>query len=75
MNILGCFGLLKNAVGRERCVERFSLVIPRSDGSLRSAAMVVVGGKGVRDEDGLKTRLEGDYEVFLAVGIYAVAGR
>ena len=64
---------LVNLLG-QKYGEQFSSVILRADGSLRRLSRIIIDGINIRDGDGLKTKLEGDHEISLTVGINAIAG-
>lgn len=54
--------------------EQFSSVMFRTNGRLRPTAQVLVGDQDIRDGEGAGTKLEGDEEISLTIGIYPAAG-
>jgi molybdopterin converting factor small subunit len=58
----------------EKYGEQFTSAVLRPDGRLRTLAKVIVDGKNIRDGDGLKTKLEGNPEIALTVGIFPMVG-
>lgn len=58
----------------ERHGEQFRSVILRSNGTLRTLAVVTLNDKNIRDVDGLKTRLESNAELSLSIGVLPIIG-